>query len=468
MLRTIELVLNEYISGTNKNISIKPCNTQMIHSKESPIYKMNFKQDELNFLLNEISMNTLLELRSALNSELSNDSTNSHHFSQPETSNKDLSNNHQDTSISNRKRPRKTTSPETTLPQRKRSTTDTNNTTKSNYKKQKSHSSRIIELFRSYIDLSHLKFSIPETVRNYLRNVTTKLDDLGDAFLHASRDIFTTPSKYRTFVPGQTLFQSNRCIIIRFTVRWFLYQVLHIENGTITLEHIESHRTNLNQKTDLKKLHRTSNEFIHALPPSFKNFLDFEYSSENIRQTDTIHIILRHTHGKIPHVMLQHLKSYLNHAFELHEDHSSTSFSTFFKLNRKNYYFTNNKLATIQETSGKHIDAFQMIPKFLELRTFISPNHSTTSNVLTDSQLQSLYDKITQEIQNFPNDTDNITLDKLIILRHNFDSILKIKNIQTNYSNNRFRAPIWHTDLLLCSINFSVVKPHFKGTRSNE
>jgi hypothetical protein len=69
------------------------------------------------------------------------------------------------------------------------------------------------------IDLDHLSITIPGHVREYVEKLTTKLDDVGNAFLHACREAYAQPSAYRTFVPGQTLFQTNRCVAVRITVR---------------------------------------------------------------------------------------------------------------------------------------------------------------------------------------------------------------------------------------------------------
>jgi hypothetical protein len=312
------------------------------------------------------------------------------------------------------------------------------------------------------IDLSHLKINIPRSIRNNLRKNIGKLDDIGDAFLHACRELFHEPSNYRTFVPGQTLFQTNRCIVVRFTVRWFLFQIIHIENQSVTLNHIESHRTNINQKTNLKAININDEIFQNAIPVTFANALQFEHSTTEIPEADTIQIILRHTHGAVPHVMLQHLKKYITKKFENRHDYSSTSTCTFFKQNKQTYHFENKKLAIIQETSGKHIDAVQILPKFVNFNTFIKTNTKTT-NKLDETELIKLYNSITTHITNTQQDTTNLLIDRLTIPRHIFQPFINQQHIQTNNSHNNYRAPTWHIDLLLCAINNSVIRPHFKG-----
>jgi hypothetical protein len=115
-------------------------------------------------------------------------------------------------------------------------------------------------LARIYVDLSHLSIDLSERIRSYLRQIKRKLDDVGDAFLHACREIYVESSHYRKFVPGQTLFQTNRCIAICITVRWFLYVVLHVENQTVTIEHLQCHHWN-NPK---KQISRASIRPVHV------------------------------------------------------------------------------------------------------------------------------------------------------------------------------------------------------------
>jgi hypothetical protein len=163
--------------------------------------------------------------------------------------------------------------------------------------------------------------------------------------------------------------------------------------------------------------------------------------------------------------MLQHLKTFIKTFFETHADYTSTSNSLFFKLKKKNYHFSNNKLATLQETSGKHIDALQIIPNFLNLGNFFSGNQHSMANTLDELELQNLYTKISTDLQNLPDDIHQLKLDKLIIPKHLLIPILELKTIKTNNTKMLHRSPIWITDLILCALNNTVIRPHFKGTR---
>lgn len=87
------------------------------------------------------------------------------------------------------------------------------------------------------------------------------------------------------------------------------------------------------------------------------------------------------------------------------------------------------------------------------------------ANTLDELELQNLYTKISTDLQNLPDDIHQLKLDKLIIPKHLLIPILELKTIKTNNTKMLHRSPIWITDLILCALNNTVIRPHFKGTR---
>jgi hypothetical protein len=164
--------------------------------------------------------------------------------------------------------------------------------------------------------------------------------------------------------------------------------------------------------------------------------------------------------------MLQHLKTFTETYFENHPDHTSTR-KSFIKSRRVNYNFLDSKLVIVQETSGKHIDALQLLPTFLQLGKFLSENSKETRNKLSESELDAMYEKIVQLFNDLPPDQDRLIVDKLVIPRRFATRFARLSDIQTNYTRRQNRASMWVMDLLLCALNNSVVRPHFKGNRGH-
>jgi hypothetical protein len=443
LFRTLEQVINELRGETNKCVHLKACNTKMIHNSNSPLLKLDFTTEELEFLNGKGTLNSFVNTR-----------------------------RHRDDIEMNDGIGRRTTLGKracTIPPTLEDAPTPAKRTykvrSKKNYKKQKEFSSRLIQLLKVGYDLSHIKLKIAAGVRASLKDVT-KCDDLGDALLHGIREFFGEPSKYRTFVPGQTLFQSNRCIVVRFTIRWFSLVVFHVENNRIVVEHVGCHKTVIEKDTVLKNLTINDVEFLHSLPESFKDFLDFEYCDENVRATDTIHILLRHSRARVPHSMLQLLKKFVRNTMERREDFLETSIETFFKYNRTIYRCDFSKQLLVQETSGKHIDARQLLPTFLKNFSFTSKQSKHTKNMLDEEQIYTMYGEVRDRIMSIALDVDELQLDKLIIPRTIFEDYLALETLKTNNSHNNFRGPLWIIDLVLCGLNVSVIRPHFKGSRS--
>jgi hypothetical protein len=486
MLHTIERIMNEFQVGTGKLVTVKACNTQMIHSSKSPIFHLNFSPDELRYLTNEIKLHTLIALKNSPQMNQQPDNMDEADLQEPfdmgsddeqvhveppnvaNTSNNKAPSANPPATTANRTNKRRG-APLTSPVPPKRPRREANRSTKTKYRRQKEHSNRLMHLLATTdLDLTHLSMQIPERVRTYLKELKRvhkkKLDDVGDAFLHACRELYAEPSNYWTFVPGQTLFQTNRCIAVRITVRWFLFVVLHVRNHTVTIEHLQCHPTGITQKTELKEIDPTSTRFKSAIPHSARDVFNFQVANSCVQEADTIHLVLRHTHGSRPHVMLQHLKSFFNNFYQNHQDYTSTSMSLL-KPRRTNYNFLDKKLVLIQETSGKHIDALQLLPTFLDLGKFLSDNSKSTENKCTELQLDTMYDKIVELIHSVPDDQDELTIDRLIIPKSQFTAFAYLSQIKTNNTRRENRASMWLMDLLLCALNNSVVRPHFRGHR---
>jgi hypothetical protein len=477
ILHTIERVVTELHAGTDKTVTVKACNTQMIHSSKSPIFNLNFTDDELEYLQGQIDFQTLKLLKNTtttphqtlLNEEdlrepfESDNDSDVHMDSQLESEDENLD-DHDAPQQPAQRQQRKRQPPKTPNPiPPKRARHQATRATKGRYRSQKEHSKRLMSLIADNdIDLGHLSITIPPTVRKYVKDLTTKLDDIGDAFLHACREAYAEPSAYRTFVPGQTLFQTNRCVAVRITVRWCIFIVLFVENKTVRLEHLECHRTGIAQDTHLKSL--DPEEFKQALPQSLKDVLLFQHPGSGIHDVDTNQIVLRHTHGSLPHVMLQHLKSFIDDFLQIHPDYTSTT-NSLLRPRKVNYNFLDKKLVLVQETSGKHIDALQILPTFLNLGRFLTKNAKNTNNKLSELELDAMYETIVQLLQNLPDDQQHLTLDNLIIPRSLANSFMNLAHIKTNYTHRENRASMWVMDLLLCALNNSVIRPHFKGNR---
>jgi hypothetical protein len=487
MLHTIERIINEFQVGTAKSVTVKACNTQMIHSSKSPIFSLNFTSDELRYLNNEIDLNTLVALKNSATGrnlqqqqedmddddipepfDLGSGDEDVHMESATDHANGDNVPPPPTSGNTRASRTNKRSGPPLNSPvPPKRARRDATRSTKTKYKRQKEHSKRLMQLLaRIDVDLSHLSIDVPERIRSYLRQLKRKLDDVGDAFLHACREIYTEPSNYRKFVPGQTLFQTNRCVAIRITVRWFLYVVLHVENQTVTIEHLQCHPTGITQKTNLRSIDPTGPRFTAAIPYSARELFQFQVTNLDVRDADTIHLLLRHTHGSRPHVMLQHLKSYVRDVYENHPDYSSTR-TSLVKPRRTNYNFLQRKLVLIQETAGKHIDALQLLPTFLNLGKFMTDNSKHTENKLSEFELDTMYDTIVNLFDTVPQDQQQLTIDRLVIPRSLFKPFAHLSQIKTNNTHRENRASMWLMDLLLCALNNSVVRPHFKGHRGN-
>ena len=478
MLHTIERVMNEFQVGTDKLVTVKACNTQMIHSSQSPIFKLNFTPDELRYLKGEIDLPTLITLENNGRPNQQQEDMETDDLEEPfdmgsENEDVDMESRTVEEQNNNPKptaaRTNKRQGPPLTSPlAAKRPRNEATRSTRTKYRRQKEHSKHLMTLLATVdVDLTHLSIHIPERIRKYVKDLKTKLDDVGDAFLHACREVYAEPSTYRKFVPGQTLFQTNRCIAIRLTVRWFLCVVLHVQNHTVTIEHLKCHRTGITQKSDLKTIDPTGPRFKRALPYNSHNLFAFQQAvNSEMQHADTIHFVLRHTHGSRPHVMLQHFKSFLKNVYENHPDYTSTRSSPA-KPRRTNYNFLHNQLVIVQETSGKHIDAVQLLPTFLNLGKFLTKNSKRTENKLSELELDTMYENILNLFDTVPEHQDRLTIDRLIIPRSQFRSFANLSEIKTNDSDRENRASMWIMDLLLCALNNSVVRPHFKGHRVN-
>jgi hypothetical protein len=78
-----------------------------------------------------------------------------------------------------------------------------------------------------------------------------------------------------------------------------------------------------------------------------------------------------------------------------------------------------------------------------------------------------MYENIVQLLRNLPPDKHQLIIDKLIIPRAFARQFAYLSHIQTNYTHRQNRASMRVMDLLLCALNNSVVRPHFKGNRGN-
>jgi hypothetical protein len=99
----------------------------------------------------------------------------------------------------------------------------------------------------------------------------------------------------------------------------------------------------------------------------------------------------------------------------------------------------------------------------LNLGNFLTENSKRTENKLSECELDSMYEKIVNLLQNLPNDQESLTIDRLIIPKALATSFASLSHIKTNNTHRENRASMWLMDLLLCALNNSVVRPHFKG-----
>ena len=329
------------------------------------------------------------------------------------------------------------------------------------YNREKDESRKLMSLFKSYEDLSNLNIEVTDEVRNYLRaSGLRKLDDIGDAFLHAAREVLFEPSRYRVLVSGQTLFPSNRCVAVRVLVKWFVILVMHVENLNFTVEHIECHPTNLDQKTNLKDLDIDGSVFKSAIPQSFREALSF--SSQMFKEVDTIHLVLRQTTGKVPHVMHGKLKKCISNCLKSSAQYTGQSSTVFFRHNRENFHFEGNRLVIVQETSGKHNDARQILRDALDKVSSIS---EFGAQLLTDVELKIFSGKVFKAVADAIEKNETIAVVDNLLIPCTFEPILKsLDCLETGPSTRE--AVKWLFDLILCMLNHSVVKPYFRSTRS--
>jgi hypothetical protein len=475
MFRTIQQVMNNLQAGTGKELIIKPCNTQMIHKSTSPIFRLNFTPWQLLFLQGSITFEVLDEepFYEFDEDELLNpteiQTNNAEDFHMPSDQEETIDMQPQDNS-NLQKRKRKLEKESSDSQQPKKSRRQTTKRTKKMYLEQKNHSRRLMRLLASDHNLSRLNIIIPQDVKDYLNDLISKnvkLDDVGDAFLHACREAFCEPSKYRTFVPGQTLFQTNRCIAVRFIVRWFVFVVFHVENKKFTIEHVECYPTNLNQRTNLKELDMNSKEFMESIPKTFQEFLEFKDVNSKFKEVDTTHILLRHTSGSPSQVMLNHLKRFINKNIESRDDWIRTNSSSSFKRNRKEYIFSENRLVLVQETSGKHIDARQIVPTLLNAFDFQHETQCRINNMLSLDNLDNLFENMRSQMRSTITEEDFISFDNLVIPSTVQEHFMNLEYLKTNNYRKQNRAVRWTVDLILCALNHSVVRPYFKGSRRN-
>jgi hypothetical protein len=121
----------------------------------------------------------------------------------------------------------------------------------------------------------------------------------------------------------------------------------------------------------------------------------------------------------------------------------------------------------IQETAGKHMDALQLLPTFLDLGKFMTENSKHTENKLSEFELDSMYERIVNLFDSVPEGQQKLTIDRLVIPRSQFKPFASLSQFKTNNTHRENRASMWLMDLLLCALNNSVVRPHFKGHRAD-
>ena len=146
-------------------------------------------------------------------------------------------------------------------------------------------------------------------------------------------------------------------------------------------------------------------------------------------------------------------------------DYIVYSTSMFFKHNRRNFHFENNKLVVLQETSGKHIDARQILPVTLNAFPSINDLCSPVKKILSYSELHTLFTLILSKITTTVENLDSIAVVENLILpcclKPDFE---RLSELETNPASND--ATRWIIDLILRMLNRSVVAPHFKSTNS--
>jgi hypothetical protein len=163
MLHTLERVIAELHAGTNKAVTVKACNTQMVHSSKSPIFKLNFPDDELKYLQDKIDLDTLKLLKRMRPPQQQNvvddqdlpepfESDNDHHAHDVHMESPVEDNNDQDTDGGDRPPKQSTTrqlrrrqpAPSATPIPTKRSRREATRGTKGGHRSQKEHSKRLI------------------------------------------------------------------------------------------------------------------------------------------------------------------------------------------------------------------------------------------------------------------------------------------------------------------------------------
>ncbi len=437
LFRVVSQVLNLFMS--HSHLTIKPANTQSIHSTTGPLEHLGLSSTDLDFI------NGVQNLQEPFPS--TEDETDEE--GSPPRKKRKIHDR-----IFSVQKNRK-------ICQRKRKIPG-----QTTYKKQKDVSQKLMELFASDKDLDHLEVVIPLHVREYLRQLmkTSKLDDVGDAFLHACREVLCGSSNYREFIPGQTLFQTNRCVAVRIVANWFVLVVLHIDNLTFTLEHVECFNTNLDQSNIVfKDLHITDQIFLDAIPRSFSESLEFQGSSAVFTPVNTIHFLIRHTSGRIPHSIMLKLLAYIEKSLKDRSDFAGVQQTSFFKSNRQTFRFEGNKLLFMQQTSGKHVDARQVLPTTFENIPSMTAERGSGHRMLTEDEVTDFYQTMLTASSKVDDGTFG-TLDNLRIPKDLLPAMKACFDIQTTLLTRN--AGKWLSDLVLCSLNHSVVKPMYTGSLS--
>jgi hypothetical protein len=127
---------------------------------------------------------------------------------------------------------------------------------------------------------------------------------------------------------------------------------------------------------------------------------------------------------------------------------------------------TSAVLTPDQEAEWAEIQAMTEMPKY-DPATQRQPPLDTCRHVTRPTELDAMYEKIVQLLKNLPPDQHQLIVDKLVIPKTFARQFTCLSNIQTNYRRRQIRASMWVMDLLLCALNNSVVRPHFKGNRGN-
>jgi hypothetical protein len=314
-----------------------------------------------------------------------------------------------------------------------------------NYTKRKQVSSQIVRFIRDEDLKLYPNFNL-NVMPRVISDISSlrKLDDVGDALLHALRETLMTPSNYRPVIAAAPAFPGSRCVCLFLTERHLLAIVLTIQSNNYIFQHILYHEWKLPNAYDL-----TIKTFIPHLPDSLYPLLDF--TTNTLPDTTLIRIIIRQgtsARGNRLHHSL--FKEAMVRRFQSESAFTRVELQRTRAGVRNVHHYTDGCLRIVEHSVGRHTDAQQILPNILSTYESFAP---ISENVRPDIRLT---------------EPEKLCFFNHMLNASDHTNLVSIEHLQisTNVAN-QLRLYTIHaariSDLLLVACDKSTVRSQFSG-----